>query len=138
MTNEAVPIPEIHPSPKRILLVDDNEDQTAMLQMLLELAGYEVVVANTGEAGLRLARAFKPDAAILDIGLPDMEGYDVARAFRSDEALRDTFLIAQTGWGEPSDRASGKEAGFDVHLVKPVSVERLQEVLRAGRPSLPP
>jgi len=119
--------------PRRILLVDDNEDQTVMLRTLLELAGHEVAVASNGNAGLALAREFSPDVAILDIGLPDMSGHELARAFRADHALQDALLIAQTGWGQASDRAAGVAAGFDVHLVKPVSFERLEEVLRMGR-----
>ena len=116
--------------PLRILLVDDNEDQTAMLQTLLELAGHNVAVASDGTSGLALAREFRPEVAILDIGLPGMSGHEVARAFRADPALEKVLLIAQTGWGQASDRAAGAAAGFDVHLVKPVSFEQLETVLR--------
>lgn len=121
----------------RILLVDDDEDQTSTLQTLLELAGHEVQSASDGKSGLALARVFRPDVAILDIGLPDMNGHELARAIRDDPALGRIFLIAQTGWGQPSDRAAGAAAGFDVHLVKPVGFDVLQEVLRAGRRSAP-
>jgi len=117
---------------RRILLVDDNEDQTAMLETLLELAGHTVAVASDGTTGLALAREFRPDVAILDIGLPDMSGHDLARAFRADPALGKLLLVAQTGWGQASDRAAGAAAGFDVHLVKPVSFEKLEEVLCGG------
>jgi two-component system CheB/CheR fusion protein len=115
---------------RRILLVDDNEDQTAMLQTLLELAGHEVAVASDGTSGLALAREFRPEVAILDIGLPDMSGHELARAFRADPVLGKALLVAQTGWGQASDRAAGAAAGFDVHLVKPVSFEQLETVLR--------
>jgi len=117
---------------RRILLVDDNEDQTAMLQTLLELAGHKVAVASDGTTGLARAREFRPEVAILDIGLPDMSGHELARAFRADPVLGKVLLIAQTGWGQASDRAACAAAGFDVHLVKPVSFEQLEAVLRAG------
>ena len=77
-----------------------------------------------------MAREFQPEVAILDIGLPDMSGHDLARAFRADPALGKVLLIAQTGWGQASDRAACAAAGFDVHLVKPVSFEQLEAVLR--------
>jgi CheY-like chemotaxis protein len=116
-------------APRRILLVDDNEDQTSTLQTLLELEGHIVAIAGDGATGLTLAREFHPDVAILDIGLPDMSGHDLARAFRADPSLSKVLLIAQTGWGQASDRAAGAAAGFDVHLVKPVSFEQLEGVL---------
>ncbi len=124
-------------NPLRILLVDDNKDQTSMLRILLELSGHCVEAVSDGSSGLARAREFHPDVAILDIGLPDMTGHELARSIRAEPSLRNTFLIAQSGWGQPSDRAAGAAAGFDVHLVKPVSFDALQDVLRAGRPSAP-
>ncbi len=118
------------PGARRILLVDDNPDQTSTLRMLLTLEGHEVQVAADGRSALERARAFLPDVAILDIGLPDLDGHELARTIRRDPALRDTFLIAQTGWGSAADRAKGVAAGFNVHLVKPVTFEELKGVLR--------
>ncbi len=99
--------PSSNGAPLKVLLVDDNEDQTSTLQALLELTGYEVRAAGDGRAGLELAATFRPDVAILDIGLPDMDGYDLARAIRANPDLREMFLIAQTGWGQAGDRSAG-------------------------------
>lgn len=114
---------------KRILILDDNEDAALTLATLLELGGHELRVAHTGQQAIDAARAFRPDIALLDIGLPDISGHDVARALRADPALAGIRLVALTGWGGPQDRLQSRDAGFDHHLTKPVTIGALQEVL---------
>ncbi len=114
---------------RRVLLADDNRDAADSLAVLLELAGHEVRVAYLGRDALTLAQEFRPDTAVLDIGMPDLNGYEVAAALRRESWGRDLRLIALTGWGQDSDRRRAREAGFDLLLVKPVDPDRLQESL---------
>jgi len=114
----------------KILVADDNRDAADSMAMLLELAGYEVVVAHRGQEALHGIMADKPDAAILDIGMADMTGYEIARRVRSAGETR-TFLVAVTGWGHADDVARAKEAGFDEHLTKPVDPDRIEALLSA-------
>ena len=114
----------------QILLADDNQDAVDSLALLLELEGYSVMVANTGQEALSLARQNRPEVAVLDIGMPDMTGYQVARAIRQMEEKRSMYLIAITGWGQAEDKERASTAGFDLHLTKPVDLDRLQELLR--------
>jgi signal transduction histidine kinase/CheY-like chemotaxis protein len=115
-----------------VLVVDDNEDAAFMLQAALGLAGCTVSVVHDGEAALRAAASRAPDLVLLDIGLPDMDGYELARRLRSrvDPSVR---FIAVTGYGQPSDRQRSKEAGFDEHVVKPVDLDALQGILERCR-----
>jgi len=113
----------------RILVVDDNEDSAAGLGMLLEMTGNEVRTAHDGIEALGAAERFRPDVVLLDIGLPKMDGYDVARTIRRHSWGARTVLIAVTGWGEASDRLRSREAGFDHHLVKPVDIGGLMQLL---------
>ena len=113
----------------RLLVVDDNVDAAATLAMLLEACGYAVEVANDSRTALALAQARPPDAALLDIGLPDMDGKELARRLRADPATRAIVLVAVTGYGQEQDRRAALEAGFDHHLVKPVDLEQLEKVL---------
>jgi signal transduction histidine kinase len=129
----AVGAPEPSPAaparPARVLVVEDNADAAETLREALELEGIEVTVAGDGEAGLSEAHRTRPDVVICDIGLPGgLDGYGVARAIRTDPALRDTPLIALTGYAGPEDRARAREAGFDRHLGKPSPIN---DVLRA-------
>jgi CheY-like chemotaxis protein len=117
--------------PRRILVVDDNEDQVQSLVKLLKLLGHEVDSAHDGLSALETAVAFAPDLALVDIGLPRMNGYEVARRIRANPALQHVMLVAQTGWGQEEDRHRSQEAGFDRHLVKPVEISTLQELLMA-------
>jgi signal transduction histidine kinase len=117
---------------RRILLVDDNVDYAASLADLLRREGNEVLVEHDGAAGVAAARAFRPDVAILDIGMPRMTGFDAARELRRAIETRGAILIAITGYSQPADRARGREAGFDHYLVKPVEVEKLKELLLGG------
>ena len=123
--------------PLRVLLVEDNPDGREMLRLLLELPGYRVQVAEDGVQGVEKAIDWHPEAAVIDIGLPRLDGYQVARKIR--EALGcDIFLIAQTGYGQPEDRARALAAGFDVHLVKPVDPLDLLDRLSRARKRLHP
>ena len=102
---------------------------------LLELMGHAVRLAYDGEEALQVARDFLPDVALVDVGLPKMNGFEVARYMRKDAELKHTLLVAQTGWGQEHARRRTKEAGFDHHLVKPADVGELREILAEPRPS---
>jgi CheY-like chemotaxis protein/anti-sigma regulatory factor (Ser/Thr protein kinase) len=110
---------------RRILIADDNRDAAESLAMLLEMAGHEVRVAHLGKAALSVAQMFRPDTALLDIGMPDMSGYEVAESLRREPWAAGMRLIALTGWGQDSDRRRALEAGFDYHLIKPVDPDQL-------------
>ena len=114
---------------RRILLADDNIDFVNSMGALLESRGHVVSVAYDGQSALDNAAAFAPEFAFLDIGLPALNGYDLARALRALPALRHTVLVAVTGWGQQKDRDLARQAGFDAHLVKPVSFEQIEEML---------
>jgi len=118
----------------RILVVDDNVDAAKMAAMLLRSWGHEVRTANDGPSALQRARGFHPHVVLLDIGLPDMDGYEVARHIRRDANLKGVRLIAVTGYGQDSDRQRAKEAGFDVHMVKPVEHTDLKKLLDDVQP----
>ncbi|WLI91188.1 response regulator [Massilia sp. R2A-15] len=117
-----------------IILVDDNVDSAEMMRDLLCALGHTVDIAHNGADALALAAARAPDVMILDIGLPDMDGSELARRLRKLPALAATRLIAHTGYGAPHDRDKTREAGFDFHLVKPVSMDDLQAALRPNQP----
>ncbi|MFO1468652.1 MAG: ATP-binding protein [Steroidobacteraceae bacterium] len=126
------PIPAPDPAnrgPRRVLVADDNRDAVEMLQLLLQLEGHDVRVAYDGDQALNVAAEFRPELALLDIGMPGRNGYQVARDLRSTESAAGMLLIALTGWGQGSDRARALEAGFDHHLTKPVNPEVLQQLL---------
>ncbi len=114
---------------RRVLLVDDNTDAAESLGALLELAGHQVAVAHGGEEGLTRARQERPDAVVCDIGLPDMDGYEVARRLRGDPSLRDVLLVALSGYALDDDLRRAREAGFDAHVAKPATLDRLLELL---------
>jgi two-component system, sensor histidine kinase len=116
------------PGRSRILVVEDNEDARQMLQMLLMLTGHEVHAAGDGPSGLEMARTKKPDIAVIDLGLPGMDGFEVARRLRAgpEKHMR---LIALSGYGQSEDRRKTREAGFDMHLVKPVDPARLSTAI---------
>ncbi|MBK4735556.1 hybrid sensor histidine kinase/response regulator [Noviherbaspirillum pedocola] len=123
-------------TPMRLLVVDDNTDAADTIAELLRLLGNEVRVAHDGNDALALLQEFTPDAALLDIGLPDMDGYTLARCVREREDGRDMRLIALTGWGQLDDRERAAAAGFDDHWVKPVDLERLRGLCSADRGGL--
>jgi CheY-like chemotaxis protein len=113
---------------RRVLVVEDNPDGRAILRTLLRMWGHLVEVAEDGAAGVRKALDWRPEVAVVDIGLPVLDGYEVARRVRA--ALgRDVFLIALTGYGSPEDRARAFAAGFDAHLTKPARPEELHTLL---------
>ena len=113
----------------RLLVVDDNIDSADMLVMLLQMLGHEAQAAYSGQTALETAVKYQPEFVLLDIGLPDMNGYEVAQRLRQRPQTKDVRLIAMTGYGQDSDRQRSKEAGFDRHLVKPVDPQKLQELL---------
>jgi signal transduction histidine kinase len=113
----------------RLLIVEDNEDVREMLRMQLTLQGHEVHEATDGEAGVALAAAVAPDVALIDIGLPGLDGYQVARRIRDAANGRPIRLVALTGYGQAEDRRRALDAGFDAHVTKPVLPERLAEVI---------
>jgi CheY-like chemotaxis protein len=122
------------PRPKegglRILIAEDYEDGADSMAILLRFAGHDVVIARNGVSALELARARKPDVVLLDLGLPLMSGYDVARALSGPRPDKTPLLIAVTGWGRDEDRRQSREAGVDLHLLKPVDPVQLQKILK--------
>ncbi len=127
----APPINGAAPAPagRRVLVIDDNRDAADTLRDLLELSRHQVEVAYTGPDGLEIARRFRPDVVLCDLGLPGMDGYTVASRLREDAATAAAHLIAVTGYGQEEDRRRTREAGFDLHLTKPVDPSRLRELL---------
>ena len=118
--------------PLRILIVDDSRDAAESLGMMLRLLGCEVYTAHDGPSGLVALAQHRPDVALLDIGMPGMDGYEVARRARQQPELRGIVLIALTGWGQAEDRVQSDQAGFDHHLVKPVELPVLQALLSSS------
>ena len=117
------------PSQRRILVVDDNVDALEGLSLLLQTSGYEVMKACDGRQALQIAAACHPDVALLDIGMPHMDGYEVARRIRAEPWGGEVALVALSGWGQSEDLRRTRESGFDFHLVKPVSFEAVTDVI---------
>jgi PAS domain S-box-containing protein len=117
----------------RVVLVEDNADSRDMLQTLLRLDGFQVEVAEDGQQGLEAILARRPDIALIDIGLPRLDGYEVARRVRKHFSGAEVHLVALTGYGQAKDRQAAYQAGFDEHLVKPVNLQELARVLRTPR-----
>jgi PAS domain S-box-containing protein len=116
----------------RILIADDNRDAAESLALLLGTEGYEVRTAFDGEEAIRLAEEFRPDTALIDIGMPRLDGYEVARRLRTGTFGANLTLVALTGWGGDSDRQRTAEAGFDAHVTKPIKLEQLMALLRSA------
>lgn len=112
-----------------VLVVDDNADSAESLAMLLRLSQHDVRTAHDGPAALQAAKDFQPDVVLLDIGLPDMNGYEVAKKIRQVAALKATVLVAITGYGREDDRKLAEDAGFDHHLIKPADIEKVSQIL---------
>jgi PAS domain S-box-containing protein len=123
-------------APRRILIVEDNDDARQMLRHLLELSGHEVHEAANGTAGLERALVLRPDVVLIDLGLPGLDGYEVARRLRAS-GRKEVVLIAVTGYGQREDRLRASAAGFDAHFTKPVDLTALDALLQRHRPSSP-
>jgi signal transduction histidine kinase/ActR/RegA family two-component response regulator len=142
--SSVLPATELRDAPKaraKVLVADDNVDAAQTLAVVLEFAGYEVHLAHSGTAALELGVVLRPDALILDIGMPGLTGYEAARLIRREPWGRSAVLIAVTGWGQEHDKDRASEAGFDVHMTKPVDSAKLETTLalylmeRANRPT---
>jgi len=118
---------------RKILIVDDNEDAAVALRDILQMLNHEVSLAHDGYSAVDVATEVKPDVILLDIGLPGIDGYEAARRIRDEFPSHRPYLVALTGWGQNSDKQKAFEAGFDAHLVKPVSLDDLLEVLQNSR-----
>jgi CheY-like chemotaxis protein len=125
---ETAPVPELR---HRVVIADDNRDGADSLAMLLNLSGFEVYTAHTGPEALEAAIRYKPRVAILDIGMPGMNGYELARRIRVEAWGTRMMLIAVTGWGQEQDKLKAQTAGFDHHFTKPVDFSALEQVLRS-------
>jgi len=117
----------------RVLVVDDQLDCVLSIGRLLDALGYQVCLAHDGRGALDIATEFRPEAALLDLSLPDLDGFGVAERLRAMPETRDTYLIAMTGWGTDDVRARVEAGGFDRHLVKPLTADVLTNALDAVR-----
>nr|WP_260332084.1 ATP-binding protein [Paraburkholderia fungorum] len=122
-------MPSMTPEPARLLLVDDNQDALRALSVLLELEGHEVTTSDNGRDAIRLMSEKHPEVAIVDVGMPEMDGFEVARTVRLNHRLDDMVLVALTGYASESDKSRALAAGFDFHLTKPLSLDKLQYIL---------
>ncbi|MFM0433568.1 ATP-binding protein [Paraburkholderia aspalathi] len=117
------------PESARLLLVDDNQDALKALSILLQLEGHEVTTSDNGRDAIQLMSETHPEVALIDVGMPDMDGFEVARAVRLERAFDDIVLVALTGYASESDKSRALAAGFDFHLTKPLSLDKLQYIL---------
>ncbi|MGV3485705.1 MAG: response regulator [Planctomycetaceae bacterium] len=115
----------------RVLVVDDNEAAARLLGMIIELHGCEVLTAGDGRQAIQIAEAFRPDAILMDLGMPRMNGFQAARYLRDQAWGRSTLLVAISGSGDDDDKQQTAQAGFDAHLVKPVDPEEIAWLLSA-------
>ncbi len=120
---------------RRVLVVDDNVDSAESLALLLQIEGHEVTSAYDGQTALATAQSFDPEVVLLDLGLPDIDGFQVARQLRQAEGPRRRLLVALTGFGRDSDRAEAMAAGFDKHLTKPVDPDVVIRLLQQALPA---
>lgn len=123
------PANDLHCEPLSLLIVDDNEASASTMSTIAELLGHEPDIAFTGRDALAKARLRPPNILLLDIGLPDISGYEVCRRLRQEPAFDRTLIVAQTGWGQERHKQRGREAGFDYYLVKPLNMEHLQKII---------
>ncbi len=129
--NAQTPASQAVPKPRRkVLVVDDNRDAASSLGMLLKMLGSEAQVANDGPTALAIMESFQPEIVLLDLGMPGMDGFQVAERIRTDGRYPHVKLFALTGWGQEADRERTRAAGFDHHLVKPVSMEQIEQLLK--------
>jgi PAS domain S-box-containing protein len=120
---------QLVPQPRRLLVADDNRDAATSLSAILELGGYSVTTVFCGQDALTAAARLNPDAYLLDIGMPDLSGYEVARRIRQEAWGRNAYIVALTGWGQAQDKEAARAAGFDEHLTKPVDPAVLEALL---------
>jgi two-component system, sensor histidine kinase len=125
-------------APRRVLLIEDNRDARETFRMMLELAGHEVLEAEEGRSGLELLKAELPDIALIDVGLPGLDGYQIASRFREEPTRSRVLLVALTGYGTPEARERPRAAGFDHHLIKPIEPEVLRDLMLGNLPALIP
>jgi CheY-like chemotaxis protein len=123
------PVPLQRVAPRRVLIIEDQQDARDSLRMLLELDGHDVAIAKDGAEGLAKLGKMDPDAALVDIGLPGIDGYEVARRAKELPNRKSILLIALSGYAQREDRERSREAGFDLHLAKPVAYEDLRQAL---------
>ncbi len=116
-------------APRRVLVVDDNVDSAESMAMILKLSGHEVALAHDGGQALEVARTFQPDVVFLDLGMPNVNGYDAARLIRKEPWGERIMLVALTGWGQEEDKRRTSAAGFDLHVVKPIDFAKLDALV---------
>ena len=133
----ATPWIEVATQPRRVLLIEDNRDARETFRMMLELAGHEVLEAEEGQTGLELLKTALPDVAVIDVGLPGLNGYEIASRFRREPQGNRVLLVALTGYGTPEARERSRAAGFDHHLIKPVDPAVLRDLMGRGLPGAP-
>ncbi len=114
---------------RRILIVDDNIDILMSMEILLDVMGYIVETESNGLEAIETARTFYPDLILMDIGMPQLNGYAVAKEIRKQSWGEKIFIVALTGWGQEQDKQDAKEAGFDFHITKPIKMDRLEKLL---------
>ncbi len=120
---------EVRRDSLRLLIVDDNPDATLTLSMLLELNGYEVHSRTSGKAGLQAAEELRPEVILLDIGMPELDGYETCQLMRNQASGAKAFIVAVSGYGQDSDKQKAREAGFDEHITKPVHMQTLIQII---------
>ena len=133
----AKPCTGIPSHPRRVLLIEDNRDARETFRMMLELAGHEVLEAEEGQSGLELLKSSLPDVAVIDVGLPGLNGYEIASRFRREPQGNRVLLVALTGYGTPAARERSRAAGFDHHLIKPVDPEVPRDLMGRSLPGAP-
>ncbi|GAA4452639.1 hypothetical protein GCM10023189_16340 [Nibrella saemangeumensis] len=124
-----------NPARQRILVIDDNRDSARTLAMLLKIKGHDVYERYSGADGIAATESLQPDVVVLDISMPEMDGYQTCRLIRQQPWGKNLYLIALSGYSYEDDRLRSGEAGFDAHLVKPVDLEELIRLVSAGRPA---
>jgi CheY-like chemotaxis protein len=133
--NDSAPDEHPHDTPLattprcRVLIADDNYDAAVSLAMLLTVSGSDVRLAHDGHDALSVARIFRPHVAILDIGMPKLNGYEVAKGIRAEPWATRVLLLAVTGWGQPADQQRAYQAGFDYHLTKPAEPAEIERLI---------
>lgn len=131
------PAAQPKPVPRRVLLIEDNRDARETFRMMLELAGHQVLEAEEGRRGLELLKTELPDIAVIDVGLPGLDGYQIATSFRKEPTSSQVMLVALTGYGTPEARERSRAAGFDHHLIKPIDPVVLRDLMVEKLPPRP-